>query len=502
MERLTPSLLAPVDLLVVGGGIHGAGIAAEAAQRGLSVILCEQNDLASGTSSASTKLIHGGLRYLEHFAFRFVRDSLKERALLLRKAPHLIAPAQFIMPWSTDRRPFWLIRIGLFLYDNLAPWHRLVRSKVITLSRDLEQNPLESSYTRAFCYTDCRTDDARLVIANAQLAHASGAKIYRNFQCVQATTTPQGWHITLFDKHHQQSHTVQAKAIINATGPWASQFQQGVLKQSSLYSLRWVKGSHIVTHQLYQGDQSYVLQNIDGRIIFVMPYQKYYTLIGTTEVPYDRDLEKIAINPQEAHYLCHAVNRYFYKKIHPKDIVHSWSGIRPLLNDASADPSQNTRDYELDLQLSDHQLPALSIFGGKLTTYRQLSVEAVEILYPYFPKMKRSPRATIPLPGGNLGMDTTAYIALTLEKYPWLFRMVAERYVQTYGTNLHHLLENSHHISDLGEDFGHGLFEKEVRYLIEKEWAHTAEDILWRRTKLGLLFNEAEYQRLEKYLER
>lgn len=485
----------PYDLLIIGGGINGAGIAADASGRGLTVALVEQDDLASHTSSASSKLIHGGLRYLESYEFRLVREALQEREILLNKARHLIHPLRLIMPHNPHLRPAWMIRAGLFLYDHLNLQQSLPKSKAITIDSHNRQEPLNQRTTRGFVYSDATVDDARLVIANAQQAHEQGAYIGVHQRLATAKRHDHYWMATIEDQSHQTSFTLKAKAIVNAAGPWVDTVLRDALHTPSQDHVRLVQGSHLVTRKLYDGDQAYLLQNDDQRIVFVIPYRNDFTLIGTTDTPYHGDPRHVSLQADEKAYLLTVVNHYFKKNIGESDIVWSYSGVRPLHSDEHSDPSKVTRDYTLTVADHKGQLPVLSIFGGKVTTYRRLAEHALEKLRPYFPSLGQPWTANAPLPGGDFVNIDQLLTALHLE-YPKLPLPLLRRYALNYGTRTRLLLQDAQALDDLGEDFGHGLHEREISYLMTHEWARSAEDILWRRTKHGLYLTPAQIEHL------
>jgi glycerol-3-phosphate dehydrogenase len=489
-----------VDLLIIGGGINGTGIAVDAAGRGLSVLLTEQSDLATATSSHSSKLIHGGLRYLENYEFRLVREALSEREILMNKAPHLIHPLPFIMPYSGDRS-WWRIRLGLFIYDHLSTHRIIPHSKSVSFAKQSIKNPLKATFTKGFTYYDCQTDDARLVIANAIAAKEKGAQIFTNNQLIKATRSKSVWHAEL---RHTKNHTithVTAKILINATGPWVDNVLRDILNVKSNDQLRLVKGSHIVVKQLYEERNAYLLQNTDGRVVFITPFQDQFSLIGTTDIPYKGDPNAVTPSHEEQQYLCASVNRYLSKEISLDDIVWSYAGVRPLKDDHSINPSKISRDYELEVNTDNEQAPLLSIFGGKITTYRKLAENAVNQLKNYFPVMSDPWTAHTALPGGDIPDNNfEKFVDEVIKKYPWLDKNIARRYANQYGTRLHLILKDCQSESDLGIPFGAGLFEREINYLVSHEWACTSEDILWRRTKLGLQINKENLSLLESWL--
>ncbi len=477
---------ATYDLLIIGGGINGAGIARDAAGRGLKVILCEQSDLASATSSASSKLIHGGLRYLEHYEFRLVREALAEREILLRIMPHISHPMRFVLPHNASLRPAWMIRIGLFLYDHLARRSRLPGSRQIDLRTVPEGAPLKDGYRKGFVYSDCWVDDARLVVLNAMDAAERGATILTRIRFLNAQREKDHWLATIASEDGQ-SHTIQARAIINAAGPWAGQVQNTILGGRGDNHLRLVQGSHIVVPKLYAGSHAYILQNADKRIVFVIPYEDRFTLIGTTDVAYAGDPGNVRISDAEISYLCSSVSSYFSSQVEPEDVVWSYSGVRPLYDDAAADPSSVTRDYILELSGDRQEAPLLTIFGGKITTYRRLAEHALQKLSPFIATGTGEWTGTVPLPGGDFpDGDLGAFVSTFRARHPWLPEKVALRYARSYGTHSNLVIGNSQSLADMGADLGAGLYEREAEYLVAHEWAREADDILLRRTKLAL----------------
>ncbi|HWK46961.1 MAG TPA: glycerol-3-phosphate dehydrogenase [Stellaceae bacterium] len=478
---------APVDLLIVGAGINGAGIARDAAGRGLSVVLCEKDDIAQGTSSRSGKLVHGGLRYLEYYEFRLVREALIEREVLLRLAPHIIWPMRFVLPHDRAQRPVWLIRLGLLLYDHLGGRRRLPASRGLDLSRAPEGAPLKTDYARGFEYSDCWVDDARLVILNAKSAAEHGARILPRTECVTARRSAGLWLVDLLDHRTGKTRQIHARVLVNGAGPWVDGVLSRVTGQNTGKRVRLVKGSHIVVPKHYAGPQAYLLQNPDRRVIFVNPYEQDYLLIGTTDIPYDGEPDAVAIEPDEIAYLCGVANRYFAKAIGPGDVVHAFSGIRPLYDDATENPSAVTRDYVFDIDGSIGEAPLLSIFGGKITTYRKLAEHALERLRPFLPGLRAPWTANEPLPGGDMAdADFDRFLAAFRAAHAWLPPDLARHYARLYGTRAARVVGDARRLADLGRGLGDRLYEAEIRYLVDEEWAVTAEDILWRRTKHGL----------------
>ena len=491
------------DVLVIGGGINGAGIARDAAGRGLTTVLCEKDDLASHTSSASTKLIHGGLRYLEQYDFVLVRKALIEREILLRAAPHLIWPLQFVMPHDSSQRPAWMIRAGLLLYDCLARRTLLPASHGLDLHEHVAGTVLKPSYQRGFSYADGWVDDARLVILNAVDAADRGATILTRTACIALQRNALDWHATLRSAEGVQS-TVQARAIVNATGPWAAQFLTQIAHLRPNVRTRLIKGSHIVVRKLFDHACAYLFQNSDGRIVFAIPYEQRFTLIGTTDVEHDDGLDAITVSPAEVAYLCAAVSRYFTRPVLPADVIWSYAGVRPLQEEVVAEgastdagrptaASRVTRDYQLAIDVS--AAPLVNVFGGKLTTYRKLAEEAVSRLGPLLANAAAPWTASACLPGGDLYgatpsnravLEFEAWATRSHARYSWLAPALAARYARAYGTRVERLLAGCTSMAALGEEILPGLFAAEVRYLMQNEWARCAEDILWRRSKLGL----------------
>ena len=491
------------DLFVVGGGVNGTGIAADAQGRGLKVMLCEQNDLASATSSASSKLIHGGLRYLEHYEFRLVREALAEREVLLNNAPHLIKPLRFVLPHRPHLRPAWMIRIGLFMYDHLSARNHLPASRGVKLDSADESNPLNDDIHYGFKYSDCRVDDSRLVVTNAVSAEQNGAVILTRTRCQSAFRKNGLWHISVEDLVTGKISYCRAKALINASGPWAQKFIESKVQQKSPRGIRLIKGSHFVVPKMYDGEQAYILQNEDQRIVFVIPYNKDFTLVGTTDKEYTGDPKDVAMDSEEEAYLLDVVNKHFSKQLTSEDVLWSYSGVRPLCDDESDSPSAITRDYTLELEADeDNKAPMLSIFGGKITTYRKLSEAAVATLEPFFPNMAKPWTKDAPLPGAEFGESSFAeWQQAMAEKYDWLDAKQLERMSNAYGSRIVNALGAAESTADLGEHFGSDLYANEVDYLIREEWARSADDVLWRRSKIGLYLNKEQQARLNAYIE-
>jgi len=488
----------PLDLFVVGGGINGAGIACDAAGRTLKVGLCEMHDFASATSSSSTKLIHGGLRYLEHYEFRLVREALKEREVLLAKAPHLARPLRFVLPHERHLRPRWMLRMGLFLYDHLD-WHMTLPK---SQSVDLRQSPfgagLKPSFAHGFVYSDAWVDDARLVISNLKSARDMGARIFARHRCVSARRSEDGklWQIEL-EGPNRARLSIAARGLVNATGPWVKHFLDEMTPVRTPKRVRLIKGSHIVVPRLHDGEHALILQHSDNRIVFVIPYERQFSLIGTTDIPVETS-EKPVCTPEETAYLCGLANHYLQKPVKPSDVVWTYAGVRPLFDDGVDDPSAVTRDYHLEVDAPRGSAPLLSVFGGKITTYRRLAEQALEDLEKFFPGMGRAWTAEKPVADGELaGAPSFAeaferFVAGAGAARPGLSTELLRVLARRHGTGLGDILENVNEMSQLGRHFGGNLYEAEVRYLLREEWAQEADDVLWRRTKEGLHMTPAE----------
>ena len=489
-----------LDLIVIGGGINGAGIASDAAGRGLNVGLYEANDFASATSSASSKLIHGGLRYLEHYEFRLVSEALAEREVLLRKAPHVAQPMRFRLPHRPFLRPAWMIRCGLFLYDSLGKRTTLPGSKPVNLAKS---GLLKPEMKTGFEYSDCWVDDARMVLLNVLAAKENNAEI-RNYCRVEKAHREGGiWHVTILDVITKQRFERKAKALVNAAGPWVKQFFDEGLEQASPRNIRLIKGSHIVVPRIHDEPQAYILQNKDNRIVFMIPYLDKFSIIGTTDLEYKGDPRNVAIDDVEVDYLIDIVNQHFVKQLGREDVVWTYSGVRPLCDDESDSPQAITRDYTLELDAELDQAPLLSIFGGKLTTYRKLGEAALKKLEPHLTNMGAPWTANNTLPGGNFSCSREQLAKMIHTKYPWASEALLLRYVTQFGTYTWKLLEGATSESDLGTQFSseaHGVYQVEIDYLINEEMAMTDEDIFWRRTKLGLYMSESEQQAVTDYL--
>ncbi|MFT9216077.1 MAG: glycerol-3-phosphate dehydrogenase [Acetobacter malorum] len=503
MSDSAPSPAQPYDLLIVGGGVNGAGIARDAVGRGASVLLVEQDDLASYTSSASTKLIHGGLRYLEYYEFRLVREALTERERLLAMAPHIMWPMRFVLPHSKLVRPAWMLKAGLFLYDHLASNMTLPKSRAVDFRTHSSGRPLKPEYTKGFVYSDGWVQDSRLVVLNALDAAERGAEIRTRTRLIKADRVNGVWEAVLEDRITGTTSTVRARALVNAAGPWVAKLLSETLQIPNSKSVRLVKGSHIIVPRVFEGPQAYIFQNPDKRIVFAIPYEQNYTLIGTTDIPWKEAPGTVGIAPDEVTYLCESVNRYFQTEVKERDVVWSYAGLRPLYDDASANASAVTRDYVLDLDTTDGA-PLLSIFGGKITTYRKLAEHALEKLAPVLPVVAgASWTASEVLPGGDIGEGGFAGALARLRRAaPWLPEQLAWRLMRNYGSRAYEIIGESASMQDMGELLGGDLTTREVDYLIGKEWARAPEDVLWRRSKMGLHLNEAEKNAVADYVKK
>lgn len=491
-----------VDLLIIGGGINGAGIARDAAGRGYKVVLVEQDDLASATSSASTKLIHGGLRYLETFEFRLVREALIERERVLAIAPHLVRPMQFVLPHVEGLRPRWQIRIGLFLYDHIGGRRRLPSSHSVRIAETPLGASLNESIRHGFAYSDCWVDDSRLVVLNAVDAAERGAKILTRTKFVAATRAGSMWQAQIRDVKTGNLTTLQARALVNAAGPWVEHVLNSIPTASSSGQVRLVKGSHIVVPRLYEGTHAYMLQNPDGRIVFTIPYEQTFTLVGTTDVAIEADPARPTISTDEVTYLCDTVNRYFRRPLSPADVHWTYAGIRPLSDDEERNASKVTRDYKLELDGERGAAPLLSVFGGKITTYRKLAEAALSKLRPFIGGAAEGWTDREALPGGDMPhADFETFLVGVQRRWPFLSPSLARRLARAYGTRISVLLGAAKHMEDLGRDFGAGLTSAELEYLQAREWAHTAEDVLWRRTKVGLHMTRQQREELSRLLD-
>ncbi|MDE2050762.1 MAG: glycerol-3-phosphate dehydrogenase [Gammaproteobacteria bacterium] len=488
------------DLVVVGGGVNGVGIARDAAGRGLSVLLLERRDLAAATSSASSKLIHGGLRYLEQSEFRLVRESLKEREVLLAAAPHIVRPLRFVLPVRAGMRPAWMLRMGLFLYDHIGERKRLPAARTLRRGRDRALEPLREPITRAFEYSDCTVDDARLVVLNALDAHERGASVALGWALTAARREARRWHIDIESGSGERA-SVHARSLVNAAGPWVEDVLSSV-GAPRRRALRLVKGSHIVVPRLYEGDHAYTLQGADGRVVFAIPYGDELTLIGTTEVPYDTDPALVRTSAEETGYLCRVVGEYLRTAVTPDQVVWDYSGVRPLYDDGGVSASTVTRDYVFDLDAPDEAAPILSVFGGKLTTYRRLAEHALGELLPRLGVTSSPWTSGATLPGGDIpDMDLAAFTAAQSRRFPFAPPRMIRRMCRAYGTRIERILGQARRSGDLGQEIAPELFEAELQYLRTAEWARSAEDVLWRRSKLGLALDAAARRRVSLWFE-
>ena len=482
------------DIAVIGGGINGAGIARDAAGRGLKVLLAEQNDFASATSSASTKLIHGGLRYLEYYEFRLVSESLAEREVMLHIAPHIIWPLEFVLPHEKHLRPAWMVRAGLFLYDYIGGRTSLPRSRGVRLASESYGAGLKPEFGRGFAYYDAWVDDARLVVLTLSSARAHGAKLLARTRCTEARREGEAWRVALRDEASGQESEVRARILVNAAGPWVKSLLDQQLNVESPGQVRLVKGSHIVVPRIHDKHYAYILQNPDRRVVFMIPYEREFTLIGTTDVPATLNELPAAISDDEISYLCAAASRYSARRITADQVVWSYSGVRPLYDDGEVDPSAITRDYVL--QLDERGPPLLSVFGGKITTYRKLAEQVMDKLARWVPAHRSWTHAEV-LPGGDFGgRNFESLLGEFRARHSALDSHWLARLLRRHGTIGERILDGVKDERDLGENFGGGLYERELTYLIEHEWAREAEDVLWRRTKSGLHMNEAQRARV------
>ena len=521
-DRIGNSADQPFDLFVIGGGINGCGIARDAAGRGLSVGLAEMDDLASAASSSSTKLFHGGLRYLEYFEFRLVREALIEREVLLKNMPHISWPMRFVLPYHSDmrfesttplsrllgcvlpwlkgKRPSWLIRLGLFLYDYLGGRKILPPTRVVDLNQDQTGTPLQDKFNHAFEYSDCWVEDSRLVVLNARDAHMRGASIKTRTKVVATKRQGDLWQINAEVGDDQTPQVFYAKAVVNAAGPWVENIISQSTKTSPNGQLRLVRGSHIITKKLFDHDHCYFLQGHDGRIIFAIPYEQDFTLIGTTDVDHPDAATKPECSEEEQAYLCNFVSQYFKTPVRQDDIVATFSGLRPLFNDGTGQASAATRDYVLKLDTEDGA-PLLNVFGGKITTYRKLAESALEKLMPYFDGLSGPWTANAPLPGGDFAYDGFQDLVDDISaKHSYLPPVLTRRLARAYGTDVFDMLKGCASIADLGEGFGYGVYAVELNWVMAHEWVVTAEDFIWRRTKLGLVLSPQEVDNIAAYI--
>jgi glycerol-3-phosphate dehydrogenase len=486
------------DVLVVGGGINGAGIARDLAGRGLRTVLCEQHDLASHTSSASTKLVHGGLRYLEFYDFGLVRKSLIEREVVLASAPHLSWPLRFVLPHDTHLRPAWMIRAGLFLYDHLATRRQLPGSQTVDLRRHVAGEPLDPRYTTGFVYSDGWVDDARLVVANAMDVRERGGSVLTRTRCTALRPGGKGWMATL-TREDGGTDRLSARLVVNAAGPWVAEFLDAHTPRPAKHHPRMIQGSHIVVRKLFDHAYAYLFQAPDGRVVFAIPYERDYTLVGTTEREYTGDLASPRVDASEADYLLGMINRYFERDLTRSDVVWTYAGLRPLLADSTDDPKSVTRDYVLDFDRDGP--PLLSVYGGKLTTYRKLAEEVAGLVCEALVYAAQPWTARAPLPGGDMpGGDFAKFRQRMARRYPWLDRALLQRYARAYGTRMERLLDGCASMADLGKPVLPGLTEREIEHLRSEEFAVTAQDILYRRTKLGVHLPRGSEARLDRWL--
>nr|MBS0019391.1 glycerol-3-phosphate dehydrogenase [Gammaproteobacteria bacterium] len=489
------------DLLIIGGGINGVGVARDAAGRGLSVALCEQGDLGGATSSASSKLIHGGLRYLESFQFRLVSEALSEREILMRTAAHLVTPLRFLLPHAPEVRAAWKIKAGLFLYDCLSRRSTLPKSEALQLQGGLVGRELKPRYRKGFAYSDCLVDDARLVLLTAMDAAMHGAKIMVRVQCLRAEIAGGMWRVTTTDQMTGHQSVLQARALVNAAGPWTQRVAASIEGWHSRQRIRLVKGSHIIVPRLHPGTHAYMLQNEDKRVLFVIPYENLFSLIGTTDIAFGGNPGPVTVSTEEINYLCGVVTRFFTRSLSPRDVVWQYAGLRPLYDDSNSNPSAVTRDYAIDLQWVNRIAPIVTVYGGKLTTYRNLAERVLEKLSNVLPHSGSSWTESAPLPGGDLPRGgITALVQDLARKYFRLPLPMLTALARRHGTLAWAVLDGADDTESLGEHFGAGLFAREVDYMIEKEWARTGEDVLWRRTKAGLQMQEPQRRTLSNYV--
>lgn len=489
------------DIFVIGGGINGCGIARDAVGRGYSVCLVEMNDLASGTSSWSSKLIHGGLRYLEHYEFRLVREALGEREVLLKSAPHIIWPLRFVLPHHKGLRPAWLLRLGLFLYDNIGKRVLLPGTSTVDLKTANVGAPLKPIFSKGFEYSDCWVNDARLVVLNAKDAAERGANIETRTECVSARRENGHWSIETRDLDTGATQKRTAKLVVNAAGPWVDKVLGQAFGSNNARNVRLVQGSHIVVPKLHDHDRAYIFQNADNRIIFALPYEQDYTLIGTTDQDYEGDPKDVKISPQEVSYLCDAASEYFKEAILPEHIVWSYSGVRPLFDDGASAAQEATRDYVLREDGSGDEARIINIFGGKITTYRKLAESMLDKIEAALGKRNPAWTANSTLTGGDFKVDEFDGIVADVQKrYPFVDQTLAWRLVRSYGTKAWQLLGDAKSREDMGPQFGGSLTGLEVEYLMENEWAQTAEDVVWRRSKLGIRLTEDQIANLDDWM--
>ena len=492
---------AEFDLFVAGGGVNGCGVARDAAGRGFSVLLCEMDDLGAWTSSASTKLIHGGLRYLGQYRFRMVREALAEREALWRNAPHLIRPMRFVLPHHRGLRPAWLLRLGLLLYDRIGGRTRLPGARALDLSKNPAGQPLKSHFRRGFEYSDCTVDDSRLVVVNARDAADRGASMRTRTKLKTARAVGGAWEIVTEDTETGREEVTTASLVVNATGPWADSALSSGAPGDGPKRLRLVKGSHVVFPRLFEHDRSYLFQGDDGRVVFAIPYQRGYTLVGTTDVDYHGDPADVSVGPEEVAYLCQALNRYLERPVRPGDVAWSYAGLRPIYDDGADAAQDASRDYVLRHD-DEAGAPVVHVYGGKITTYRRLAEDVMRLVEDRLGRRGPPWTKDAPLPGGDFGVEGfPGLLADASAKYPFLRPQQLERMLSAYGTMVEDVVGDAASSEEMGEDLGLGLTEREVDYLRRREWARTADDILWRRTKLGLRFSDEQALRLAEWME-
>ncbi|RYH07720.1 glycerol-3-phosphate dehydrogenase [Tropicimonas sp. IMCC6043] len=490
-----------VDLFVIGGGINGAGIARDAAGRGLSVVLCEKDDLGQGTSSRSGKLVHGGLRYLEYYEFRLVREALIEREVLMNAAPHIIWPLRFALPHSPEDRPFWFIRLGLFLYDHLGGRKRLPGTRRLNMRRDPEGAAIVDKYRRGLEYSDCWVDDARLVLINAVDAAERGATVLTRSPCISARREGGVWRLKTRDSMTGEEREFEARMVVNAAGPWVMDVINRVAGSNSRRNIKLVKGSHIIVPKFWDTHNAYLVQNTDKRVIFINPYEGDKALIGTTDINYEGDADDVVCEESEIEYLINACNRYFKEKLRREDVLVSFSGVRPLFDDGKGNPSAVTRDYVFDIDETGGA-PLLNIFGGKITTYRELAERGLKRIEKFFPKMGGDWTLGVPMPGGDMeNADFESFRNKLKYDYPWMPMSLRRHYARVYGTRITRIVGEATSVEGLGRHFGGDFYEAEARYLIREEWAKTVEDILWRRTKHILHLTKDEQARFAEWFD-
>jgi len=489
------------DLVIIGGGINGAGIARDASGRGMQVLLVEKDDLAQHTSSASTKLIHGGLRYLEHYDFMLVRHALQEREVLLRAAPHIIWPLRFVLPHHNALRPKWLIRLGLFLYDHIGGRKMLPASHSLDLTSHVSGKALKKEFKSGFEYSDCWVQDARLVTLNVMDAAERGCEVRTRCECTDLVRHEGQWDVHLSSQFGNNKSIVSTRAVVNASGPWVEATLDLDEEHDAKHGVRLVKGSHIIVPKLFEHPYTYIFQNADNRVLFAVPYEQNYTLLGTTDVEVGGEPGKQSIDADEIAYICNSVSEYFEKPIDPATVVWSYSGVRPLYDDASENASKVTRDYKLDLD-ERKNAAVLSVYGGKITTYRKLAEQAVDMLKETLSSTAVAWTAAVPLPGGDIpNADFDTFVETLKTQYNWLDKDVLYDYARNYGTRIHTLIDQSKSMADLGQHFSGPLYQSEIDYLVKHEWARSSEDILWRRSKKGLHTENGTAEKVQAYLD-